>query len=286
MLLSQRRDRIRRFLSGSESVFTASVYDPMSARMAESLGFEVGMLAGSIVSAAVLGAPDLALLTLTELSEQARRITRASNLSLIVDGDHGYGNALNVMRTVEELKAAGVSAVSIEDTALPKSFGAQGQALIPLPEMVRKLAAALEARQDRSLVIIGRTDALRIAGVDEAKERVKAYQETGVDAVFVVGVTRRDQLEAIDQVNALPLLLGDSHPSLANPDFLAANGVRIALTGNVPFYVAAKAYHDALKSIKEVGTSEEVAARAAPEELLAIARRSGDYARWQSEYLA
>ena len=154
-----------------------------------------------------------------------------------------------------------------------------------MPEMVRKLRAALEARQDPSLVIVGRTDALRIAGIDEAIERVKAYQETGVDAIFVVGVTRRDQLEAIDQVNSLPLLLGDSPTSLADRDFLAANGVRIALTGNVPFYVAAKAYHDALKSIKEVGTSEEIVARAAPEELLTIARRSGDYTRWQSEYL-
>ena len=286
MLLSHRRDRIRRFLSGSESVFTASVYDPMSARMAESLGFEVGMLSGSVVSAAVLGAPDLALLTLTELSQQARRITRASNLSLIVDGDHGYGNALNVMRTVEELEAAGVAAVSIEDTSLPKSFGVQGQALISLPEMVRKLGAALEARQDPSLVIIARTDALRVVGIGEAKERVKAYQETGVDAIFIVGVTRHDQLEAIGQVNTLPLLLGDSPASLADRDLLAANGVRIALTGNVPFYVAAKAYYDALRSIREVGTSEEVAPRAAPEELLAIARRSGDYARWQSEYLA
>ena len=131
MLLSHRRDRIRRFLNGSEPVFTASVCDPMSARMAESLGFEVGMLAGSIVSVAVLGAPDLALLTLTELSQQARRITRASNLSLLVDGDHGYGNALNVMRTVEELEAAGVSAVSVEDTALPSRSARRDRGLSP-----------------------------------------------------------------------------------------------------------------------------------------------------------
>ena len=119
MLLSERRERYRRVLAGDACVYPASVFDPMSARMAESLGYDVGMLAGSIASATVLGAPDLVVLTLTEFAEQIRRITRASSLSLMVDADHGYGNALNVMRTVEELETAGVAALTIEDTLLP-----------------------------------------------------------------------------------------------------------------------------------------------------------------------
>ena len=145
----------------------------MSARMAESLGYEVGMLAGSVASAAVLGAPDLVVLTLTEFAEQIRRITRAGSLSLMVDADHGYGNALNVMRTVEELETAGVAALTIEDTLLPAAFGDAGEGLISTPEMLGKLRAAVAARQDPSLVIIGRTSALRHGGTDEAVRRLR-----------------------------------------------------------------------------------------------------------------
>ena len=159
MLLSERRQRYRRVLAGDACVYPASVFDPMSARMAESLGYDVGMLAGSIASAAVLGAPDLVVLTLTEFAEQIRRITRAGSLSLMVDADHGYGNALNVMRTVEELETAGVAALTIEDTLLPAAFGDAGEGLIGVPEMLGKLRAAVAARQDPSLVIIGRTSA-------------------------------------------------------------------------------------------------------------------------------
>src|SRR5574342_703599 len=123
MHVTARRMRLRDLLGSGSCVYPASVFDPISARSAESRGFEIGMLAGSIASAVVLGAPDLVVLTLSELAEQVRRIARASTLSLIVDADHGYGNALNVMRTVEELEHAGVSALSIEDTALPARFG-------------------------------------------------------------------------------------------------------------------------------------------------------------------
>src|SRR5918911_1604772 len=156
MTLTERRTRYRNILAGAACVHPASVFDPVSARLAEAVGFEVGMLAGSIASATVLGAPDLVVLTLTEFAEQIRRIARASSLSLMVDADHGYGNALNVMRTVEELEAAGVSALTIEDTLLPPRYGQkQGEELISVPEFAGKLKAAVAARQDPSLVIIG-----------------------------------------------------------------------------------------------------------------------------------
>ena len=115
MLLTERRKQYRRVLEGGVCVHPASVFDAMSARMAESLGFEVGMFAGSIASGTVLGAPDLVVLTLTEFAAQIRRITRGSDLPLMVDADHGYGNALNVMRTVEELESAGVAGFTIEE---------------------------------------------------------------------------------------------------------------------------------------------------------------------------
>src|SRR5208282_4019634 len=124
---TDRRRRFRAVLSGTRCVHPASVFDPISARIAEDLGFEVGMLAGSVASFAVLGAPDLMVLTLSELAEQAYRICRAGNLPLLVDADHGYGNALNAKRTVEELESAGVAALTIEDTLLPASFGALGE---------------------------------------------------------------------------------------------------------------------------------------------------------------
>src|SRR5579862_9027483 len=122
-----RRERFRAFLSGPRCVHPGSVFDPISARIAEDLGFEIGMFAGSVASLAVLGAPDIILLTLTDFAEQAYRICRAGNLPLLVDADHGYGNALNVMRTVEELETSGVAAIAIEDTLLPKAFGAGGE---------------------------------------------------------------------------------------------------------------------------------------------------------------
>src|SRR5208282_1091129 len=120
---TDRRQRFRAVLAGSACVHPGSVFDPISARIAEDIGFETGMFAGSIASFTVLGAPDLVVLTLTEFAEQIRRITRAGGLPLLVDADHGYGNALNVMRTVQELEAAGVAALTIEDTLLPRAYG-------------------------------------------------------------------------------------------------------------------------------------------------------------------
>ena len=149
---SERRSRFRDLLEGDECVYPASVYDPISARIAENLGFQIGMFAGSVASLTVLGAPDLIVLSIKEFSEQAYRICRAGNLALLVDADHGYGNALNVRRTVEELETAGVCALTIEDTDLPLSFGSNLKPeLILKEEGIGKLKAALNARQDPKL---------------------------------------------------------------------------------------------------------------------------------------
>src|SRR5712691_10815935 len=167
MLLAERRRRYRQVLEGTSCIHPASVFDAMSARMAESLGFEVGMFSGSIGSGVVLGAPDLTVLTLTEFADQIRRIARGSDLPLMVDADHGYGNALNVMRTVEELEASGVAALTIEDTVLPTPFGSGTERLVSIEEMLGKLRAAVAARQDPALVVLARTSSLRRGGVAE-----------------------------------------------------------------------------------------------------------------------
>src|SRR5689334_2236828 len=140
---TNRRERFRATLDRGRCIHPASVYDPISARIAEDLGFEAGMLAGSVASLAVLGAPDIVLLTLTEFAAQAYRVNRAGNLPLLVDADHGYGNALNVQRTVQELETSGVAALSIEDTLLPRAFGETQPTLISIAEGVGKMKGAL-----------------------------------------------------------------------------------------------------------------------------------------------
>ena len=285
MLLSERREHYRQVLAGTTCVHPASVFDAMSARMAESLGFEVGMFAGSIASATVLGAPDLVVLTLTEFAEQIRRITRGSNLSVMVDADHGYGNALNVMRTVEELETAGVSALTIEDTVLPIPFGGEGEGLISAAEMLGKLRGAVAARQDPSLVIIGRTAVLRYCSMEEAVQRIQAYAQTGIDAIFLTGTRTREQLEAVHQATSLPLMLGGASAELRDREYLASQGVRIALQGHMPFYAAAKAVYDTLKYLRDGGNPDALDDRVASGALLDIALKRPDYTRWQGEYL-
>ena len=285
MLLSERRKRYREVLAGQTCVHPASVFDAMSARIAASLGFEVGMFAGSTASATVLGAPDIIVLTLTEFADQILRICRASALPLMVDADHGYGNALNVMRTVEELETAGVSGLTIEDTVLPAAFGAKGEQMISVAEFGGKLRAAVAARQDPSLVVIGRTNGLKLAGIPETVERVKAAQDTGVDAIFLVGPSKREQIEAIHRICRLPLILGGSTPELSDRKWLADHGVRIALQGHQPLYAAVKAVYDTLKHLRDGGTTAALKDKVASEELLDVALRQKDYKRWQDEYL-
>ena len=188
MTFRKRRDALRSILSGSTCLRPGSVYDAISIRIAEDLGFEVGMFGGSVASLAVLGDPDIALITLTELAEQMRRMSRAAALPVLVDADHGYGNALNVRRTVEELETAGAAGLTIEDTLLPQAYGEAGTQLISLEEGVGKIKAALDARGDPSLVIVARTGAASITSLDDAITRARAYEATGVDALFFNGI--------------------------------------------------------------------------------------------------
>src|SRR5256885_2780041 len=171
MAFQKRREALRAILKGSACIRAGSVYDPTSVRIAEDLGFELGMFGGSVASLAILGDPDITLITLTELCEQMRRMSRASRLPVLVDADHGYGNALNVRRTVQELEAAGAAGLTIEDTLLPPAFGQSGTQLIPLEEGIGKMKAALDGRSDPSLVVMGRTGAISVTGLDDTIAR-------------------------------------------------------------------------------------------------------------------
>ena len=254
MTFRHRREQLRSILTGARCIRPGSVYDAMSIRIAEDLGFEVGMFGGSVASLAVLGDPDIALITLTELAEQMRRMSRAAALPVLVDADHGYGNALNVRRTVQELEAAGAAALTIEDTLLPQAFGETKTQLISLEEGVGKMKAALDGRGDPSLVIIGRTGAVSMTGLDDAIARAKAYEATGVDALFFTGIKARGELEALSAATRLPLVLGGAPEDISDLDYLKSQRVRIALQGHAPFAAATQAVYETLKALRE-GTS-------------------------------
>jgi carboxyvinyl-carboxyphosphonate phosphorylmutase len=283
---TEQRKRLRAIFADSKCVSPASVYDALSARVAEAVGYQIGMLAGSTASSTTLAAPDLIVLTLTEFADQVRRIMRACNLSLIVDADHGYGNALNAMRTVQELEHAGVSALSIEDTALPTPFGqAEGkETLTSIAEGAGKLRAAVAGRSDPSLIIAGRTSALKIEGVEGTLARVKAYSQTGVDAIFIVGLEKLDQLDAIHAATTLPIIIGSAPASLKREE-LAARGARIVLQGHQPVAAAVKALHACYSHLFNGGAPADLKSTIASAEEMEKVTSGGTYKQWQRDYL-
>jgi carboxyvinyl-carboxyphosphonate phosphorylmutase len=284
MAFRKRRAALRNILSGSTCVRPGSVYDATSIRIAEDLGFEVGMFGGSVASLAVLGDPDVTLITLTELAEQMRRMSRAASLPVLVDADHGYGNALNVRRTVQEMEAAGAAGLTIEDTLLPQAFGQTKAQLISLEEGVGKMKAALDGRSDPSLVILGRTSAVSVTGLDDAIARVKAYEATGVDGLFLVGLKTRAELEAVAAATTLPIVLGGFPEDQIDRDYLASQRVRIALQGHASFAAATQAVYETLKALRD-GLPPKQLKGLASSELTGRVTREADVKARSSEFL-
>ncbi len=250
------RNEFRQLLASDRCYHTASVFDPMSARIAADLEFEVGILGGSVASLQVLAAPDFALITLSEFVEQATRIGRVSRLPIIADADHGYGNALNVMRTVVELERAGIAALTIEDTLLPAKFGRKSTDLIGMFEAVGKIKAALEARIDPALAIIARTNA-GVIGLEEVIARVQAYEAAGADGICLVGIEDFEQLEQVAEKLSVPLMLVTyGNPRLRDNERLAALGVRIVVNGHAAYFAAIKATYDCLREQRQIDASD------------------------------
>jgi carboxyvinyl-carboxyphosphonate phosphorylmutase len=284
MRYTEQRNRMRAILKGDRCVSPASVFDALSARVAESVGYEIAMLSGSTASRTTLAAPDLMVITLTEFTDQVRRIMRVCSLPLLVDADHGYGNALSVMRTVEELEHAGVSAISIEDTALPRAFGqTQPEVMSTLQEGVGKIRAALAARRDPSLIIAARTSALRVAGVATAVERVKAYAALGVDAIFVVGQKSLEEMAAIHAAAALPIIVGDG--PVLDRAAMATRGVRIMLQGHQPVAAMVQALHDTYSHLHGGGAPADLKPKIASNEEMERLIDGGNYQKWQRDYM-
>ncbi|MHB0777586.1 isocitrate lyase/PEP mutase family protein [Halomonas sp. WWR20] len=241
------RLQFRELLERGECFFTASTFDPMSARIAADLGFEVGILGGSVASLQVLAAPDFALITLSEFVEQATRIGRVARLPIIADADHGYGNALNVMRTIVELERAGVAALTIEDTLLPAKYGRKSTDLVPLEEGIGKIEAALEARIDPAMAIFARTNA-GVLSTEDAITRAKSYERAGADGICMVGIRDFEHLESIAEHLNVPLMLVTyDNPELRDRKRLARAGVRVVVNGHAAYFAAIKATYDCLR---------------------------------------
>ena len=212
------------------------------------------------------------------------RISRASDLPVLVDADHGYGNALNTMRCVEELEAAGVAGLSVEDTELPAVTAGGEPRLISLAEGVGKMKAALSARADPDLVIAARTSAAIITDARDAATRMQAYEQAGVDALFLYGVKDLAGLETIARATTLPLILGNAPQPLKDPGILAANRVKICLRGHQPFAAATQAIYDTLRRLK-AGEDPAKLPNLASVSLMETVSRTGDYERWAAQFL-
>ncbi len=226
------------------------VYDALQAKIAEAAGFEAVYMSG-FGTAASRGYPDLGLLTMTEMVDNVRAIAGAVGVPVICDADTGYGNPVNVTRTVREYEAAGAAALHIEDQVWPKRCGyLEGKEVIPLQEMVPKVRAACDARRDPALVIIARTDALQSKGWDEAERRARAYRSAGADLLFVDGIRTIEELDSYtERLGDLPLLYNGQ---LLPVEEIASRGFKITIHSGT-LGVAYGAMRDAMRELRTTG---------------------------------
>ena len=192
------RPRLRELLARPEPLVAPGAYDALSARLVEQAGFDVVYMTGFGSTASLAGRPDVGLLTGTEMVDNARRIAAAVDVPVIADADTGYGNAINVVRTVQAYEQAGVAGIHLEDQVMPKKCGhMSGKAVIPADEMAGKIRAAVEARRDPDFLLIARTDAAAVEGLSAAIDRGRAYADAGADVLFVEAPTSEDDIARV-----------------------------------------------------------------------------------------
>jgi len=285
--MNNQRKQFKQALNSDTCEYPASIFDPISARIAEMVGYKFAMLPGSVASAIALVLPDLVLLTASELATQVRAINRVANLSLIVDADHCFGNALNVVRTVEELEIAGAAAITIEDTVLPRPFREPKLHSIPKPEMIGKLKAAVNTRSDPSFAIVARTISFEQEGPAKAIERIKAYSQTGVDAIFLAGIPRgRKDIIATHKATHLPIIIPRLSKELKDHEFLCENNVRFALNGQPAFRAAIKTTFEIMRFLKDGGDISEIEDKLASNKLFKQITRVEQYQSLQERFLS
>jgi 2-methylisocitrate lyase-like PEP mutase family enzyme len=256
------RQLLKKLLQREKLLVAPGCFDGLSARLVEEAGFEAAYLSGGAVARS-MGIPDIGLVTMSETIERAAQVVSAVKLPLIADADTGYGNAVNLVRTVREFERVGVAAIHIEDQITPKRCGhLEGKEVISLAEMEKKLEAALTARTDTDFCIIARTDARGVHGLDDAIERARAFAKLGVDAIFVEAPQSEEELAEIPRrVPNIPLLVnvfkGGKTPMLPM-ERLEKMGYRIAIYPSETQRAAIHAMRTALSTLKREGTTESI----------------------------
>ena len=254
------RKRLKELFARKKLLIAPGAFDGLSARLVEQAGFEAVYLSGGAVARS-MGVPDIGLITLSEVIERAAQVVSAVKIPVIADADTGYGNALNLIRAVQELERVGVAAIHLEDQVTPKRCGhLEGKEVISLAEMEKKLEAALASRTDADFAIIGRTDARAIHGLEEAIRRGKSFARLGVDAVFVEAPESEAEIDKIARsITEVPLMInmfkGGKTPLLP-ASRLEAMGFRIAIFPSETQRAAIHAMKEALNFLKRDGTTE------------------------------
>jgi carboxyvinyl-carboxyphosphonate phosphorylmutase len=266
--LEKNTTRLRRLLGRDRILVAPGVHDPLVARIAEREGFDAVYMTGYGASASILGRPDVGLLTLTEMAERAARIADAVDVPLIADADTGYGNAVNVLRTIREYERAGVACIQLEDQVAPKKCGHMlGREVIPLPEMVGKIRAACDARLDDDLMIMARTDARTGLGIDAAIERGKAFEDAGADIVFIESPENVDEMRRITSSFGVPVIANmvehGRTPFLSESE-LGEIGFDLAIFPVSSTYVIAKAVTELMQELKRDGSTKAFVDRMIP----------------------
>jgi 2-methylisocitrate lyase-like PEP mutase family enzyme len=281
-------DRVRELVSAG-TVLMPGVYDALTARIATRVGFEIVFISGYSVSAVRLGEPDFGFLTQTEIVEAARTVCRVSDSPVIVDADTGYGNPLNVIRTVRELQDAGAAGLFLEDQVWPKKCGHfEGKQVVPSEEHAAKLRAASDARGERDLFLVARTDARQPLGLGEAIERCLAYKEAGADALFVEAPESVEELEQIAAALPPPLVANMIERGVT-PHLTRAQlrdlGFALIVCPLAALYSSAKAVTDVLTELRERETTARVVDRMLAfdqfGELVDLEGRYADEARYE-----
>jgi carboxyvinyl-carboxyphosphonate phosphorylmutase len=265
------RTKLRKLIEKREILVAPGAFDAMTARLIEVVGFEAVYMTGFGTAASIFGVPDIGLLTMTEMVENAKRISDAVNIPVIADADTGYGNHINVVRMVEEYEKAGVAGFHIEDQISPKRCGhMEGKKLIPTEEMVPKIRAAVASRKDEDLVLIARTDAIAAEGFDKAIRRGNTYREAGADVIFVEAPTTVEQLEKIPKLINGPVIVNIA-PKTPVLHFKKYEEMGYCLAIYPPLCLTAcyVAVRDKLRELKDKGVMKEGAHGGVPfDELL------------------
>jgi len=251
--------RVARILADVGSLAFPGVFDTLSAKIAERVGFPMGFVSGYSVAATAIGEPDMGLLTQTEMVERARCICGSVSIPIIVDADTGYGNPLNVCRTIDQLIAAGAAGCFLEDQVWPKKCGhMRGKHVIPRDDYLHKIRAAVEMRGDRDFFIVARTDALAVEGIDEAVARVEAARALGADASFIEAPESRERLAEIGRRSPAPnvanMIEGGKTPVLAQEE-LAELGFHLILYPLAGLYASARAIELTYEQLRDAGTT-------------------------------